>query len=137
MSITPEMLAKAGSEHAEQSALFCWAALPEQQSLYPFFRWCLFAIPNGGLRDSDSKIAAKRGGELKAEGVKAGVSDIFLAVSRGGWHGLFIEMKVKPNKPTTEQLTFHTEVSNQNYAVAVCYSWKEAVTFITGYLNLQ
>ena len=100
---TPESLAKAGSEHAEQTALFCWAALPEVRAEYPVLE-LMFAIPNGGERN---KIVA---GNLKAEGVKAGVLDIFLPVPSKGWHGLFIEMKVagikledagrKPNKPT-------------------------------------
>lgn len=47
----------------------------------------MFAIPNGGLRD---KITASN---LKREGVKPGVPDILLPVARGGFHGLFIEMK--------------------------------------------
>jgi len=43
-----------------------------------------FAIPNGGLRNI--KVAAK----LKQEGVKAGVADLFVALSNGKYHGLFM-----------------------------------------------
>ncbi len=127
--LTPEYIAKTGSESAHQKALFCWAALPDQQRAYPELS-LMFAIPNGGERN---KIVA---GNLKAEGVKAGVLDIFLPVSRGGFHGLFIEMKVKPNKPTKEQQDFQTAVEIQGYATLVCYSWVEAALGIERYLNL-
>ena len=129
MAITPDQLARAETEHAHQTALFCWAALPDQQRAYPELS-LMFAIPNGGERN---KIVA---GNLKAEGVKAGVLDIFLPVSRGGFHGLFIEMKVKPNKPTKEQQDFQTAVELQGYATSVCYSWVEAAMRIERYMQL-
>ena len=40
---------------------------------------------------------------LKKEGVKRGVPDICLPVSRGKYHGLYIEMKAGKNKPSKEQ----------------------------------
>lgn len=129
MTITPEQLARGGTEHAHQTALFCWAAMAEQKRAYPGLE-LMFAIPNGGERN---KIVA---GNLKAEGVKAGVLDIFLPVPRGGFHGLFIEMKVKPNKPTTEQKEFQAAVELQGYATVVCYSWVEAAMSIKRYMNL-
>ena len=77
--ITPEGLAAAGTEHAHQKAIFCWAA-------NNFNKWpelqLMFAIPNGGTRGDDKKSRTIRGGKLKAEGVKAGVPDIFLPVPR-------------------------------------------------------
>lgn len=130
MTVTPEMLAKAGSEHAHQCALFCWAALPEQRERWPELE-LMFAIPNGGERNF--KVAS----QLKAEGVKAGVLDIFLPVARSGAHGLFIEMKKRPNKPTAEQLMFAQKVHVQLYKVALCYTWLEAVTAIETYLTLR
>ena len=125
---TPESLAKAGSEHAEQTALFCWAALPEVRAEYPVLE-LMFAIPNGGERN---KIVA---GNLKAEGVKAGVLDIFLPVPSKGWHGLFIEMKVGKNKPTAEQLDFGTKVERLGYKCVVAYSWVMAREYIKAYLE--
>lgn len=131
MTITPESLTKnCGTEHCEQTALFCWAAMPTQRAQWPALA-LMFAIPNGGERNL--RVAAN----LKAEGVKAGVSDIMLPVSRGGFHGLFIEMKVKPNKPSTEQLDFIGAVTEQGYLAVVCYSWAEAVTNLVYYLNMR
>ena len=56
------------SEHHEQCALFAWLRLQ-----WPDLDRVSFAIPNGGHRH---KAVA---GKLKAEGVKAGVPDIFIA----------------------------------------------------------
>jgi hypothetical protein len=128
MTVTPEMLAKSGSEHAHQSALFCWAALKETQTKYPELEF-MFAIPNGGERN---KIVA---GQLKAEGVKAGVWDIFLPVSRHGFHGLFIEMKRKPNDVSQEQKQFGCFCVSQNYDTAVAWDWTEAKRTLERYLS--
>lgn len=122
--------AEADTEHAHQVAVFMWAAranaelaklngeLPPKP---PEWAWTaddslsmvrlvwrpeaiealrlLFAIPNGGER------AAPVAARMKAEGAKAGVSDLMLPVARvvrsgtiGNWpyglhHGLFLEMK--------------------------------------------
>lgn len=95
--MTPELLAKSGTEHAEQRALFAWAAfarwhgfekandmsqygkaqayhvgVPNQISL----DW-MHAIPNAGARGNKAAAA-----NLKAEGLKAGVADILLPVNR-------------------------------------------------------
>jgi len=63
------------SEHFEQRELVRWF-----RQTYKGVR--IFAIPNGGVR---SRAAA---GRLKAEGVSAGVPDLFVPA----W-GLWIEMK--------------------------------------------
>ena len=63
------------SEHQEQKALIQWARLNQQR--FPELD-LLFAIPNGGLRNI--RVARK----LKSEGVKPGVSDLFLPVARKG-----------------------------------------------------
>ena len=67
-------------EHQEQVALFNWAKFFENKCKD---LGMMYAIPNGGKRH----IAVAR--KLKAEGVKAGVPDIFLAVPVEG----FVEEK--------------------------------------------
>ena len=49
-----------------------------------------YHVPNGGQRNK--KTAA----DLKAQGVRAGVSDLVVASARGGWHGLYLEFKAAP-----------------------------------------
>ena len=114
------------SEHDEQAALFHWAALHE--SKIPELA-LLFAIPNGGLRN---KATA---GKLKAEGVKRGVPDVCLAVARGGFHGLFIEMKYGRNTTTGEQDTGLRLLWQQGYQATVCHSFEEAKAVILEYLG--
>ncbi len=63
------------SEHLEQVRLVSWF-----RRTYPGVR--VFAIPNGGHR------GASQGAALKAEGVQAGVPDLFVPA----W-GMWIEMK--------------------------------------------
>lgn len=123
----PEDIAKPNTEHSHQSALFCWAAQNREQ--YPELEW-MFAIPNGGIRD---KITASR---LKAEGVRSGVSDIFLPAGRGGMHGLFIEMKKPKNgRESDKQKEFGVHVVKQGYDYRCCYSWVEARDTIIFYLE--
>lgn len=111
-----------GSEAQEQKALFEWA------EYFPALKW-LHAIPNGGRRDK------KEAADLKRQGVKAGVSDIFLPLPKGKYHGLYIEMKVKGNKPTEKQTEFLEYAKGAGYAVAVTYSAEEAIKVITMYLK--
>ena len=88
----------------------------------------LFHIPNGGSRN---KAEAAR---LKAQGVKAGVCDLFLPVARGRYHGLFIEMKYGKNTATPAQKNFISEVTAQGYLARVAYSFEEATTILEQYL---
>jgi hypothetical protein len=114
------------SEHDEQCALIIWKWL--NISKYPELV-NLFAIPNGGARD------VRTGAKLKAEGVLAGVPDLFLAAVRGKYHGLFIEMKVKPNKPTVKQTEVIQNLRKQGYAAYVCYGADSAIELIGKYLR--
>lgn len=137
--LTPERIAEVQSEHGQQTALFAWAALPETRAQCPGIE-CMFAIPNGGERNL--KVAAN----LKAEGVRAGVADVFLPVpvqylaSQGTpleecYHGLWIEMKFGTNKPTPEQIAFLASMQAAGYATAVCYSFADAKQTILSYYN--
>ncbi len=116
------------TEHAEQRALVTWASLSTGK--HPELR-LLFAIPNGGAR---SKAAA---GKLKAEGVKPGVPDLCLPVARGGFHGLYVEMKrVKGGTLSPEQKTWHQALTEQGYHVALCKGQPAAQQTLTTYLTL-
>jgi hypothetical protein len=118
-------------EHAHQVAIFAWASQSEHRDL---LRW-MHAIPNGGDRD---RVVA---GQLKAEGVKSGVWDIFLPLPRGNYHGLYIELKrpgreKEPNGGLSDtQVSFGEHAHYHGYATKLCHGWRPAVAAIVGYLN--
>lgn len=95
---------------------------------YPALQW-LHHIPNGGQR---SKATAAR---LKAAGVKSGVPDLCLPYPCGGYHGLYIELKVGKNKPTANQNAWLDYLDGAGYCVRVCWGADEAIGEITKYLE--
>lgn len=141
--MTPEQLAQSGTEAAHQTALFCWCAM--NMARFPELEW-MHHIPNGGGRGSTKKHAMIVGGQLKAQGVKKGVSDICLPVKRGQWSGLYIEMKKPTERPqregskggvSEEQIAFGAFVQGQGFGFVVCYSWDEAAKIIEQYLEVK
>jgi hypothetical protein len=75
-------------EHQQQKILMNrLLTLAENQPRYAMAWKRTHAIPNGGKRGK------AQAGKLKAEGVKTGVPDVFVALPVGRFHGLYIEMK--------------------------------------------
>lgn len=103
-------------EHRLQCMCVSWFNIE-----FPEAKGLLFAIPNGGYRDE--RTAAK----LKAEGVVAGVADLFLAVANHGYNGLFIEMKTKDKSShqRPSQREFQMRVERQNYKYIVCRTYEQ------------
>ncbi|WP_321833450.1 VRR-NUC domain-containing protein [Clostridium butyricum] len=114
------------SEAQEQAALFQWALLGRQK--YKELE-LMYHVPNGGRRE------AKEGAALKRQGVKAGVPDICLPVGKGGFFGLYIELKVGRNKTSSMQDIWIKRLQDMNYKVEVCYGWLKAREVIEKYLN--
>lgn len=62
--------------------------------------------------------------------------DLFLPAARGGYHGLFIELKYGKNKTTAKQDEWLEKLNKQGYAVSICYGCNEAIEKILKYLKL-
>ena len=127
----PLKVAKGGTrtepyESEEQEALFQWAEA--MAGKYPCLR-LMYHVPNGGHR------SAAVAGKLKAEGVKAGVPDICLPSARGGYHGLYIELKAGKNTATKEQKEWLSALSEEGYKAVVCRGWVRASEEIKNYLE--
>ena len=102
------------TEHEEQRELVRWF-----RQTYSDVR--IFAIPNGGGR---SKAA---GGRLKAEGVSAGVPDLFVPA----W-GLWIEMKrAKGGVVGSEQKDWATYLTGLKQTVIIGRGFADARAQIT------
>lgn len=115
------------TEGQEQAILFRWSRM--QECCYPELR-LLYHIPNGGSRH---RLEAAH---LKQQGVRAGVPDLCLPVSRNGCHGLYIEMKrLKGGRVSPDQLGWMEALKAEGYMVALCQGWEMASGVIMGYLR--
>lgn len=171
---------KTGLEHAHQTALFMWANMamrfgpniandPHSYTVagfaqkqfegkgglgfikysapIPQLKW-LHAVHNQGHGD------AIRGAKAKAEGVKAGVSDLFLPVPlvearppTAGWlgdyhgwsfcAGLYLELKVGSNTPSEQQLEFMDDMRAAGYQADWVVGWEMARERILAYLQIN
>ena len=117
------------TEHQEQAAFFKWWR--EYAPLKHIHVKLCFCIPNSSALSATGRLYKWN------EGLTAGVSDIFLAIPKGGYHGLFIEMKRTGSYATADQKEFSAAVSEKKYATALCYSSGEAIDKVQGYLSVE
>ena len=85
--------------------------------------------PSGGKRDI--REAAK----FKRMGVLAGVPDILIFNKNYSFDGLAIELKIKPNKPTKNQLEVMDRFRNVGFDVHVCYDFDSCKKIIDNYFK--
>ena len=90
----------------------------------------LFHIPNGGLRSKSVAI------KLKAEGVRSGIPDLFYPEARGGFFGLWIEMKKPDGTTSISQEEVIPELRRDGYRVVVCDNVKDAWGILWEYSHL-
>lgn len=110
----------------QQNLIRWWSIACRAQNIpEPMF----FAIPNGGWRSPVT------GAILKREGARSGVPDLMLAVARGKYHGLFLELKKPDGKPSEAQDLFITRLREQGYMAGVAYGFDDALRFIEAYLR--
>ena len=96
-------------EHSIQIACVNWFR-------YQFPRYIIFAVPNGGWRNSI--VAAK----LKAEGVLAGVADLIIVALN---KIVFIEMKKEKGRQSESKKHFEEQVKRLGHEYYVCHSFDE------------
>lgn len=114
-------------EAEEQTLFFQWAEMMKYQ--HPELAF-MYHIPNGGSRNKLEAI------NLKKQGVKKGVPDVFLPLPLHGKHGLYIEMKrQKGSRVSNEQRDFINYLKRVNYEVCVCKGFQEAVDVTNDYLK--
>jgi len=94
---------KSRSEHVEQREFVSWF----RKTFRPAR---IFAIPNGEQR------AKTTGARLKAEGVSAGVPDLYIP----GWR-VWVEMKAVGGVVSDKQKDWHTYLRSVGDTVFVCY----------------
>ena len=115
------------SEADEQQMLMEWARLAACK--WPELR-LMHHIPNEGKRSVAS------GAQLKRMGLRKGVPDICLPVARGGYHGLYIELKRRTGGSLrADQREWIEALRQQGYYADVCRGWDEAARTISEYMR--
>ena len=114
------------TEAQEQKTLFEW--LEWAKNKHPELELC-HHIANGGSRNTVEAV------HLKQQGVKPGVPDICLPVARGGYHGLYIELKrAKGGRVSEAQQRWLDALNEQGYRAVVCNGCEEAIAVISEYM---
>jgi hypothetical protein len=105
---------------------------------YPKLHLRLFAIPNGGSRAIKISERGQRyspeAQRMKAEGMLPGVPDLFLAIPKLHYGGLFIEMKSESGRLRPDQQTMIQELGTC-YRVEVCRRLEEFQKTVDDYLR--
>ena len=126
------------TEYYEQAALFMWAEKFKNQ--YPELE-----LLNGSL--NGVRLTIGQSVKIKKIGQKKGYPDISLPVPRGGYHGLYIELKIKPyrnykgkmvySQTSKEQKWWLNALNNNGYRAVVCKGYDAAVSEISTYLQYR
>jgi hypothetical protein len=106
-----------------REALFDWSTLPQQRAQYPDFERLLCALPSGSERHID-------------DGASTDVHYIHLAVARGGFKGLCIQLNKASAARRPDQLAFLSEKEEEGSFAGNCFGWEQARDVIVQYMAL-
>lgn len=109
-----------------QQSIVRWARMAD--CMYPELS-LLHAIPNG------AKVSDKNRMRLAAEGVLPGVPDLFLPVARGGYNGLYIEVKTETGRLSAAQKKIIALLTKHEFRCIIVRSSFEAIELIEEYLK--
>jgi hypothetical protein len=116
------------NESAIQRSLMTWWSVAHRSLGVPH-RELLMAFPLQGKR------TLPEGGRLKQEGMRKGTPDMLLAVPRGHYGGLWIELKTLTGRLTSEQHTMLCLLIGAGYHAVVARGWDQARAEIESYLK--
>ena len=89
--------------------------------------WCHVA--------NERKTSYSAGKRLKDKGVKSGVPDCLIFDTNKTYNGMALELKIKPNKPTNNQINWLFYLTQRGWFTAVAYSFDDAKEYIDDYFN--
>ena len=116
------------SEYEDQVAIFQWAGLVEYQ--YPELNLLNGSIMGGtGIKPA---ILNK----LKKAGMKKGKPDINLPIARGGYIGLWIELKRQGGPdPSKDQIKWLMRLDQAGHLAVCCKGSEAAIRMIQAYID--
>lgn len=104
------------------------------RSTYPEHQKLLIANANGGSRANRFE-----GWRLKQQGVLAGVHDLQLCMARGGYNGLWLELKATPPndaRVSASQRDWATLMQEQGYCARICRGMEAAMDLLIAYMAM-
>lgn len=137
MVITPEYLARNGTEDGEHSAIIQAVML----WIYPQYNLVelIYHVPNGGSRGATRQEGQRNGARMLALGTKSGTPDICLPIQSLGFGALYIEVKKPDGKGVLEpeQVSRLCRLQRAGNMCAVVDKWMTGYTLIRDYLSMQ
>lgn len=97
---------------------------------FPKLEPYLYHVPNGGKYHY-----ASTGKAFKRMGVKPGIPDYFLSIPRAGFHGLYMEAKIKRGRLTDDQKMKLEQFRGVGYACCIFRSAEQGLDIIDLYNN--
>lgn len=105
-----------------------------QKSVITYLRYAyptaLFCASAGGLFTSKSQ-----GAKMVAAGYVKGYPDLAIYEARGGYNGLFIELKSPTGKTSPEQRDWIAKLMERGYYAQICKGAEPAINLIDAYLG--
>ena len=116
-----------GSEALHQASLWRWFYTEYEEYRIGVGKCLLFHNYN----NPSNRV---EGARLKSMGLCAGIPDMFLAVPRPGFGGLYLELKKEGEKPKKHQLEVMEGLRKAGYAVEWSDNLEESKKIILSYL---
>lgn len=112
------------TEFQEQALFVSWC------KMHPTLKHFIFCIPNGGNNTPQWNV------KLKKMGMRAGVSDLFIALPNKKHHGLWLEMKKKKGGvKSLEQVEWINRMNKVGYLAHFAHGFEEAKDIAIEYLK--
>lgn len=112
---------------------------PESKVCIALWKWFQFKYPKQRNRYLRIEVGGNRTkisqAILKAEGNKAGTSDVFIAYPAGSYAGLWLEVKADKGRLSDNQKMFQNELS-PDYLCVTGYGIDECMDIISRYMKL-
>lgn len=112
--------------HIQQALVRWFDGVAREHNIDPEY---LMAFPLQGHR------SAANGARMKAEGMRKGTLDLHLAIPRGQYHALWIELKTATGKLSPSQREMIARLRTQGYAAGGAWGLDDAKRYILAYLR--
>lgn len=116
-------VAKTSEDDIQSSCVF-WFGMQ-----YPHYQRLIHHSPN--------EDAYKHARRAHAMGMQVGFPDIFIAVPRGAYHGLFVELKTPKGRLSDEQKEMLRLLATQGYLAVVARGTVPFMGVVNKYMNLE